>query len=210
MNGLATLDAFGVLTEPATVKIQRRLPGPIERVWAYLTESELRRKWLAAGQMEMKVGAPFELVWRNDELSDPPGQRPAGFPEESRMQSRITELDPPHKLSFTWAGSGDVSFELERQGNEVLLTVIHRRLPDRDSLMKHAAGWHMHLDTLVARVGSGEGRPFLEGDPAGFIVSNLQARGPLYSRLADLTVDVDNVPPHEIAAGIRARLPLAG
>ena len=92
MNELATLDAFGVLTKPASVKIQRRLPGPIERVWAYLTESELRRKWLAAGQMEMKVGAPFELVWRNDELSDPPAQRPAGFPEESRMQSRITEL----------------------------------------------------------------------------------------------------------------------
>ena len=136
MNELATLDAFGALTEPATVKIQRRLPGPIERVWAYLTESERRRQWLAAGQMEMKVGAPFELVWRNDELSDPPGQRPAGFPEESRMQSRITELDPPHKLSFTWAGSGDVSFELERQGNEVLLTVIHRRLPDRDTLLK--------------------------------------------------------------------------
>ena len=163
MNGLATLDAFGALTEPATVKIQRRLPGPIERVWAYLTESELRRQWLAAGQMEMKVGAPFELVWRNDELADPPGQRPAGFPEESRMQSRITELDPPHKLSFTWAGSGDVSFELERQGNEVLLTVIHRRLPDRDSLLKHAAGWHMHLDTLVARATGKEPEPFWDG-----------------------------------------------
>ena len=163
MNGLATLDAFGALIEPATVKIQRRLPGPIERVWAYLTESELRRKWLAAGQMEMKVGTPFELVWRNDELSDPPGQRPAGFPEESRMQSRITELDPPHKLSFTWAGSGDVSFELERQGNEVLLTVIHRRLPSRDSLLKHAAGWHMHLDTLVARATGKEPEAFWDG-----------------------------------------------
>ena len=163
MNGLATLDAFGALIEPATVKIQRRLPGPIERVWAYLTESEQRRQWLAAGQMEMKVGAPFELVWRNDELSDPPAQRPAGFPEESRMQSRITELDPPHKISFTWAGSGDVSFELERQGNEVLLTVIHRRLPDRDSLLKHAAGWHNHLDVLVARATGKEPEPFWDG-----------------------------------------------
>jgi uncharacterized protein YndB with AHSA1/START domain len=51
-----------MLTEPATLKIQRLLPGPIERVWAFLTESELRRKWLAAGQMEMKVGARFELL----------------------------------------------------------------------------------------------------------------------------------------------------
>ena len=88
-------DAYGVLIEPATLKIERLLPGPIERIWAYLTESELRRKWLAAGEMEMKVGAPFELVWRNDELTDPPGQRPPGFGDERRMQSRITELDPP-------------------------------------------------------------------------------------------------------------------
>ena len=163
MTKLATLDAYGVLTEPATLTIQRLLPGPIERVWAYLTESERRRQWLAAGQMEMKVGAPFELVWRNDELSDPPAQRPAGFPEEHRMQSRITELDPPHKLSFTWEGSGDVSFELERQGNEVLLTLIHRRLPDRDTLLKFAAGWHMHLDILVARATGKEPEPFWDG-----------------------------------------------
>ena len=113
MTELATLEAYGVLTEPATLKIQRLLPGPIERVWAYLTESELRRQWLAAGQMEMKVGAPVELVWRNDELTDPPGQRPAGFPEEHRMQSRITELDPPRKLAITWDNTGGVSFELE-------------------------------------------------------------------------------------------------
>ena len=79
MNDLATVDAYGALTEPATLTIQRLLPGPIERVWAYLTESDLRRQWLAAGEMEMKVGAPFELVWRNDELTDPPGERPDGL-----------------------------------------------------------------------------------------------------------------------------------
>ncbi len=163
MSQLATLDAYGVVTKPTTVKIQRLLPGPIERVWAYLTESERRRQWLAAGQMEMKVGAPFELVWRNDELTDPPTQRPAGFPEEHRMQSRITELDPPRKLAFTWEGSGDVSFELNEQHDQVLLTVIHRRLPSRNSLLKHAAGWHMHLDVLAARANGQEPEPFWEG-----------------------------------------------
>ena len=95
MTDAATRDAYGVLTEPTTLTIQRRLPGPIERVWAYLTESDLRRQWLAAGEMEMKVGAPVELVWRNDELSNPPGQRPPGFPDEHRMQCHIIELDPP-------------------------------------------------------------------------------------------------------------------
>jgi uncharacterized protein YndB with AHSA1/START domain len=163
MTELATLDAYGVLTEPATLKIQRLLPGPIERVWAYLTDSELRRQWLAAGKMEMKVGVPFELVWRNDELSNPPGQRPTGFPEEHRMQSRITELDPPRKLAIAWSGSGDVSFELDPKGNEVLLTVTHRRLPDRATLLMFGAGWHMHLDILVARATGKEAAPFWDG-----------------------------------------------
>ena len=163
MNELATLDAYGVMTEPATLKIQRLLPGPIERVWAYLTESDLRRQWLAAGEMEMKVGAPFELVWRNDELTNPPGQRPPGFPDEHWMQSRITELDPPRKLTIAWDGSGDVSFELDPKGNEVLLTVIHRRLPDRATTLMFGAGWHMHLDILVARATGKQPEPFWDG-----------------------------------------------
>jgi len=158
-----TPDAYGALIEPATLKIQRLLPGPIERVWAYLTQSDLRRQWLAAGQMEMKIGAPFELVWRNDELTNPPGERPPGFSAEHRMQSRITELDPPRKLAFTWQNSGDVSFELEPMGDKVLLTLIHRRLPDRATTLRVGAGWHMHLDILVARAASKEPQPFWDG-----------------------------------------------
>lgn len=163
MTDLATLDAYGVLTEPATLTIQRLLPGPIERVWAYLTESELRRQWLAAGEMEMRIGAPVELVWRNDELTDPPGQRPSGFPEEHRMQSRITEFNPPRKLAITWGTTGGVSFELEPKGTTVLLTVIHRRLPDRATTLMIGAGWHMHLDILDAIMAGKVPEPFWDG-----------------------------------------------
>jgi len=163
MTDLSTLDAHGVLTEPTTLKIQRLLPGPIERVWAYLTESDLRRQWLAAGDMTMQVGAPVELVWRNDELTSPPGTRPSGFPDEHRMQSQITELDPPRKLAITWGNTGGVSFELEPEGDEVLLTVIHRRLPDRATLLNVSAGWHMHLDLLVARATGRTSAPFWDG-----------------------------------------------
>ena len=35
------------LIEPGTVKMERLLPGPVERVWAYLTESDKRARWLA-------------------------------------------------------------------------------------------------------------------------------------------------------------------
>ena len=163
MTETATLGAYGTLTEPATLTIERVLPGPIERVWAYLTQGELRRRWLAAGDMEMKVGAAFELIWHNDELTDPPGQRPPGFSDEHRMESRITELNPPRRLSFTWSGSGEVTFALDPKGDEVLLTVIHRRIRDRPTMLMIGAGWHMHLDILVARARGEEPGPFWDG-----------------------------------------------
>ena len=145
-------DSYGVLIEPTTLRIERLLPGPIERVWSYLTKNELRRQWMATIAEEMTEGAPFEFVWRNSELTNPPGVRPAGFGEEHRMKSTIIEMVPPRKLVFTWQGSGDVTIELEPKGNDVLLTVVHRRLPDRSMLLKVSAGWHTHLDLMVARV----------------------------------------------------------
>lgn len=137
---------YGVLAEPLTVKIQRRLPGPIDRVWAYLTESELRGRWLAKGDMELRPGGRVELVWRNDELSPEPAMRPEGFDEEIRMETTVHRVEPPRLLAFGWRNGSDVTIELEPQGDEVLLTIVHRRLPDRDTLLKVAAGWHTHLD----------------------------------------------------------------
>ena len=163
MNHIASLDAHGVLTDPATFTIERLLPGPAELVWAALTESNLRQHWLAAGEMVLEPGAPFELVWRNDELSDPPGERPEGFEEEYRLRSRVTEIDAPRRLSITWDETGDVTFEIAPLGRRVLLRVIHQGLTDRATLLAIAAGWHMHLDILVTRARGLEPEPFWAG-----------------------------------------------
>jgi hypothetical protein len=79
------------------------------------------------------------------------------------MKSRITTLGPPRKLAFTWEGSGDVSFELEPKGSEVLLTVIHRRLASRETMLMVGPGWHMHLDILVAVVTGEKPEVFWDG-----------------------------------------------
>ncbi len=154
---------YAELIEPNTLKIERLLPGPIERVWSYLTDSDLRRQWLAAGIMDPKVGATVELVWRNDELTNPPGKRPSEFKNDPRMQCEVVECEPPRKLVITWAGSGNVSFELEPRKKEVLLTLTHRRLSDRKSTLMFGAGWHMHLDILAARITGADPEPFWDG-----------------------------------------------
>lgn len=163
MTDLATESAHGVLTGPSTLEIQRILPGPIERVWAWLTESDLRRKWLAAGEMALREGAEFELTWQNDDLTDPPGARPPGFSAQHSMKSRIIAVEPPRKLVFTFGTAGEVTFQLAPAGSRVRLSVIHRGLPDRATMLKVSAGWHMHLDVLAARANGTNPPPFWDG-----------------------------------------------
>jgi uncharacterized protein YndB with AHSA1/START domain len=163
MNKPVRAEDFGTIKDLETLTIQRVLPGPIDRVWSYLIDSDLRRKWLAAGEMELHADAPFEFVWRNDELTTPPGKRPEGFAAEQHMQSRIIKVDPPRKLVIAWGADGDVSFELSPKGDRVLLTLIHRRLGDRSNASMFGAGWHMHLDILAARMSGGDTEPFWDG-----------------------------------------------
>ncbi len=160
MTDVQTLDAHGELIAPATLMIRRTLPGPIERIWAYVTEGDLRRTWLAAGEMDLTPGATFELVWRNDELTDPPGEKPEGFGGEHRATCRIVEVDPPRKLVFDWTGVGQVEIRLAPKGEEVLLTLTHSRIPDRKTELGVSAGWHAHLDVLAARARGETPAPF--------------------------------------------------
>lgn len=160
MTQVAAPDTFGALSEDATLTLERLLPGSIDRVWAYLTESDLRRQWLAAGTMEMRLGSKVELVWRNGELSEDPGNRPDSFGDEHRMESEIVELDPPHRLAISWGSTGGVTFELKPVGDMVRFTVTHRRIPDRSIMLNVSAGWHAHLDVLTARLSGAEPQPF--------------------------------------------------
>ncbi|MCQ2002460.1 SRPBCC family protein [Rhizobium sp. NRK18] len=160
MTDAPTLDAYGMLTEPATLKIERLLPGPVERVWAYLTDSDKRRQWLAAGDMTLAVGAPFKLTWRNNELTDPPGNKPADFGDEHSMETRITELHAPYRLAFAWGERGEVVIDLDPRGDKVLLTLVHKRISDRRNEVMIGAGWHAHLDILAARISGTRPEPF--------------------------------------------------
>ncbi len=143
----------GKFAAPGEIRFVRVLPGPIERVWDYLTKSDMRRQWLASGDMELKVGAPCDLVWYHDETTTPPGKRPETMSSpESHLPSRITQCDPPHKLGFMFWSDSEVIFELKPAGAKVLLTLTHKSLPSRGMMVGVSTGWHTHLDVLEARL----------------------------------------------------------
>lgn len=159
MNEHAGVSEFGTMPNSSTLVMQRMLPGPVDRVWKYLVDGDLRRKWLAAGDMQLAPGAALELVWRNDNHSGADDPRPEGFSEEQRMQSHVVSVDPMRLLTIAW-GNGNVTFELKPVGDKVLLVLTHSGLDNRGSRSVIAAGWHVHLDIMIAELSELEAPSF--------------------------------------------------
>lgn len=150
MTTAASAD-YGTITEAGTVRFERLLPGPIERVWAYLTESGKRSQWLAHGDMDLRPGGEMEYVWRNWELALPGEAAPEKWAGEHRMKGHIVRVEPPYLLVHSWDehnSESEVSFELSEEGDKVRLVLTNRRLPNRGELVGVSGGWHGHLDVL--------------------------------------------------------------
>ena len=145
---------YGIVTESGDVRFQRLLDAPIDRVWDYLSQSELRRKWFAGGDMDLRPGGKFVLVFRNSELAPDGEEMPEKFRQYEGMESKgeIVAAEPPRRLVFDWAeedgSSTEVSWELEPRGEQTLFTLTHRRLPSRAMTVDVSGGWHLHLDVL--------------------------------------------------------------
>jgi uncharacterized protein YndB with AHSA1/START domain len=154
----AATDDYGTITEAGTIRFERLLPGPMERVWSYLVEPEKRRLWLADGPMDLREGGEMELVWHNSELTRPDEEIPERFEPyagEHRMKARVLRVEPPHLLVHSWDKDAEVEYQLAERGDKVLLTLINRRLPNRAEMLGVSGGWHTHLEVLAARL---EGR----------------------------------------------------
>jgi uncharacterized protein YndB with AHSA1/START domain len=154
-------DPLATLIQPSTIRMERLLPGPIERVWAYLTESKKRATWLAAGEFDLRVGGRVELIFANDQLSDE--KSPSGGGGTRKFEGRITRIEPNRVLAYTWNWDGkdsDVLYELTPKGKDVLL-VIHHRLPeDRALLVGVGGGWATHTGILEDQLNGVKPRGF--------------------------------------------------
>lgn len=151
------MSAFGELTARDAIRIERLLPGPIDRVWDYFLDADKRRLWIGGGAIEPFVGGRVEIAVDNASLSekdDPPPPRYAGDHGKGLIAGEVTACERPNLLAYRWSHGGDlpseVRIELEERGDRVLLTLTHRRLPSRDWLLSVSAGWHTHLDILAA------------------------------------------------------------
>jgi uncharacterized protein YndB with AHSA1/START domain len=147
---------------PKTVRLERLLPGPINRVWAFLTDADKRKRWFAGGEMAEK-GA-FSLFFQHRNITDEAGPEKyktaiEGFDSPCEM----VRWDPPRALAFWWgeeAGKSLVTFELFEAGDKVRFVITHSELPNRDEMVDVSGGWHAHTDILEALLTDAKPKPF--------------------------------------------------
>jgi uncharacterized protein YndB with AHSA1/START domain len=155
-------DHYGQFTAPGEVRIVRTLPGPIERVWEYLTDPEKRARWFCGGGLEQKAGGKveFAMVHKNLAPDETPPAKYAHVQDPGvTFEGRVIRCEPPRLLVYTF-GSDDseVTFELTPQGKQVLLVLTHRTrgAEEQAELTNYASGWHTHIALLLAQL---EGTP---------------------------------------------------
>lgn len=140
-KGTITIDG-----DYATLTFVRRLPYPIEAVWAALTEPEQRAAWFGPSRIDGRVGGMLE--------TDPQG--PPTPPELKRMTGRILVWDPPHVLEHECqqaiVGNGVLRYELSADGDGTILTFTHRGLTVPNA-RGYIPGTHAYLDRLEAHLG---------------------------------------------------------
>lgn len=162
------MNEYGVLIGNDTVRFERLLPGPIERVWSYLTDAEKRGTWFASGPMEPRIGGRMDITFDNSNLGPHPAPPPERFKQYGGIfESRhiVTGYEPPHRLCFTWdddldpAGS-EVIIELSEEGDKVRLVLTHRRLANVDDAINVSGGWHTHLALLAEQLEGNPTTPF--------------------------------------------------
>src|ERR1022692_2026430 len=91
-------DIHGEFTGPAEVRLVRTLPGPIERIWDYLTDSEKRSHWFAGGPMELRKGGKLTLHFRHRNLAPdetPPEEHKQHHDPGTSMEGVVTRCEPP-------------------------------------------------------------------------------------------------------------------
>lgn len=157
---------FGIFTDNETIQFKRVLKGNLEQIWACLTESEHKVKWLAGGDVEPKVGGKVTHYFDHQSLSKEKEELPEKYKdigETSTSFGEVTLYEPFSLLGYTWdegdEGISEVIFELSQQSpSSVLLVLTHKRIPiNKDFKVGLGAGWHTHLNIL---------RDVLEGKPA--------------------------------------------
>lgn len=127
-----------------------------ERLWDALSKPEFtRRYWFGYHQeSNWTVGSSWKLVSADGQVAD---------------TGEVVEIDPPRRLVLKWRnefrpelkaeGFTRCTFEIDREGELVKLTVTHEADRPHKLIDKVSQGWPRVLSSLKSLLETGEGLP---------------------------------------------------
>jgi uncharacterized protein YndB with AHSA1/START domain len=124
-----------------TLRFERRLAHPVERVWQAVTDPDELKHWFPARlEGERKPGADIRFTFDDHDID--------------MTEGRIVEFEPPRLFAYTW-GESMLRWELVPDGDGCRLIFTHMLGGDEPwgdivSAPRHAAGWDGCLRQLHA------------------------------------------------------------
>ena len=142
----------GEIFPESAVRFVRILPGPVEKVWAMLTETKRLPEWYGEGIIEPREGGNVQLMG-------------------GHIRGVVTGWRPHSLLAYTWNvfDPGEavshfpisyLEFALAREDKAVKLTLTHRPIP-ANFQKQTAMGWHTMLGLVEAGL---NGEPLKRAD----------------------------------------------
>jgi uncharacterized protein YndB with AHSA1/START domain len=118
-----------------------RIAAPPDIVFPYFTDPDLMIQWIGEwAELNPEPGGTFALNF---------GQ--------TAVRGEYLEVEPPHRVVFTWGvpgreplppGSTTVEVRLAADGPDTVVELLHHGLPAGE-LDSHRQGWTTMLDNLV-------------------------------------------------------------
>ena len=139
---------LGEMFRAPGVRFSRRLPGPVEKIWAHITRPDQLPGWYDPGStIEPREGGTVSL-------------------NGGHIRGVVTQWRPPMRFAHTWNvfGPGEtvsaypesyLTLELAAEAGAVLLTLVHLPVLERFE-PQNAMGWATFLDILEDTAGGRE------------------------------------------------------
>ena len=137
-------------TETTTLERTISIAASPETVWEFFVDPEKLTRWKG---MKAELDPTAGGLYRCEVI---PGHTARG---------EFVELDPPHRLVFTWGwenesavppGTSTIEVVLTPEGNGTSLHFVHRDLPGAEAVESHAQGWDHYLPRLEIAAGGGD------------------------------------------------------
>jgi uncharacterized protein YndB with AHSA1/START domain len=157
-----TSDLGETVRVPAA-RFERLLPGPVERVWAHLTEGDKLPGWFGDDAViEPREGGAVRL-------------------SGGHIRGVVTQWKPNRRLAYTWNvfGPGEaesaypesyLTLELTPAGDQARLVLFHLPVLERFEA-QNKMGWHTFLDMLAAALSGAPAQPrraYMEANAARY------------------------------------------